>query len=501
MEPGPQQAGEYRQEHSCSECDAEKSSLLCPGYGTDAASAKRWPDRWQAFALGHTFHYSTIELPPGAQVPDLVEVLAAKGTEHIVLDSANAYVRLPKKAADVRGRYSIIALDVDEALRLEYQTGDGFATARLPCFPQKVSLEGYQSIWQLVAEFHRERRIESRYPLASPFFGGFMGYVTYEQGLEDIHVDFPRARDHCRPDLCLAWITKSLVVDHVRGLAMSSISGHSRRRREDGWRRQSRSCKTHIHGATARMRITKAECSVPLGFAKAVLATGEAWKSWPSWHLNQPTTKKRCGSASSTLPQESRTSSVLPSRQRFHLPSTIMAATRRRRKRGLSMCAASSSWQLYRALRSRQPAPFASYIRLGGATLVSSSPERFLQYDREGLCSMKPMKGTVRKSDEVQSLAQAKAILHVPKEEAENLMIVDLVRHDLHGICGPGNVSVPHLMTVEEYQSVFPDDHGCGRAVCRGRTMAESIAGTPAGRPRGKPAPWQHDGGPQEEEL
>jgi para-aminobenzoate synthetase len=68
---------------------------------------------------------------------------------------------------------------------------------------------------------------------------------------------------------------------------------------------------------------------------------------------------------------------------------------------------------------------------------------------------MRPMKGTVRKSAAVSTLAQAREILHVPKEEAENLMIVDLVRHDLHGICGPGNVSVPDLMRVEEYQSVF----------------------------------------------
>lgn len=68
---------------------------------------------------------------------------------------------------------------------------------------------------------------------------------------------------------------------------------------------------------------------------------------------------------------------------------------------------------------------------------------------------MRPMKGTVRKSAAVSTLRQAEEILHVPKEEAENLMIVDLVRHDLHGVCGSGNVTVPHLMKVEEYASVF----------------------------------------------
>jgi len=65
------------------------------------------------------------------------------------------------------------------------------------------------------------------------------------------------------------------------------------------------------------------------------------------------------------------------------------------------------------------------------------------------------MKGTVRKSPEVSTLEQATALLDIPKEKAENLMIVDLVRHDLHGVCGSGNVSVPRLMVVEEYKSVF----------------------------------------------
>lgn len=68
---------------------------------------------------------------------------------------------------------------------------------------------------------------------------------------------------------------------------------------------------------------------------------------------------------------------------------------------------------------------------------------------------MRPMKGTVRKSETVSTLADAERILHVPKEEAENLMIVDLVRHDLHAVCGAGRVAVPDFLRVEEYQSVF----------------------------------------------
>jgi len=115
----------------------------------------------------------------------------------------------------------------------------------------------------------------------------------------------------------------------------------------------------------------------------------------------------------------------------------------------------SIAWSLYKKLRTRQPAPFASFIRLGTATLVSSSPERFLKWNSAGKCELQPMKGTVKKSSAVSTLAQANFLLQIPKEQAENLMIVDLARHDLHGICGSGHVTVPKLMVVEEHASVF----------------------------------------------
>ena len=74
-------------------------------------------------------------------------------------------------------------------------------------------------------------------------------------------------------------------------------------------------------------------------------------------------------------------------------------------------------WTLYKDLRRRNPAPFGAYIRLGGSTILSSSPERFLSWDRKGHCQMRPIKGTVRKSKQM-TYERAKAILNTSKERA-----------------------------------------------------------------------------------
>ncbi|KAJ4306536.1 hypothetical protein N0V88_001340 [Collariella sp. IMI 366227] len=112
---------------------------------------------------------------------------------------------------------------------------------------------------------------------------------------------------------------------------------------------------------------------------------------------------------------------------------------------------------------------------------VNLSDQRFLTYDRSGRCSMRPMKGTVRKSDVCSTLAQAEKILHVPKEEAENLMIVDLVRHDLHGVCGAGQVTVSDLWDDEQVVvngEEGPETHEVWRIGAGG---AVTILSTPEG--------------------
>jgi para-aminobenzoate synthetase component 1 len=112
--------------------------------------------------------------------------------------------------------------------------------------------------------------------------------------------------------------------------------------------------------------------------------------------------------------------------------------------------------QLYARLRSLSPAPFAAYLGLPEATLLSSSPERFLRLDAARRAESRPIKGTRPRAASPEADARLRrALAESAKDRAENLMIVDLVRNDLGRVCETGSVEVPELGAVEAYANVF----------------------------------------------
>ncbi|WP_241331822.1 chorismate-binding protein [Burkholderia cenocepacia] len=111
---------------------------------------------------------------------------------------------------------------------------------------------------------------------------------------------------------------------------------------------------------------------------------------------------------------------------------------------------------LYRRLRARQPVRYGALIALpGGAWVVSCSPELFVEKQGDVLRA-RPMKGTApRSADPGEDAAAAVFLASDPKNRAENVMIVDLLRNDVSRIARTGTVKVPALFSVEPYASVW----------------------------------------------
>jgi para-aminobenzoate synthetase component I len=112
-------------------------------------------------------------------------------------------------------------------------------------------------------------------------------------------------------------------------------------------------------------------------------------------------------------------------------------------------------WDLYKRLRTINPAPFAAYLEADGATIMSASPERFLRVAPDRTVETRPIKGTSpRGISPEHDAALGQALIESEKNRAENLMIVDLLRNDLSRVCAPGSVRVPELFHLENYPTV-----------------------------------------------
>jgi len=108
-------------------------------------------------------------------------------------------------------------------------------------------------------------------------------------------------------------------------------------------------------------------------------------------------------------------------------------------------------------LAGESPAPFAGWLNLGDLALVSNSPERFVTLDaaRDFRIETRPIKGTRRRGETAgEDLALIAELQASGKDQAENLMIVDLMRNDLARISPAGAVQTPELFAIETFVNV-----------------------------------------------
>jgi para-aminobenzoate synthetase len=327
------------------------------------------------------------------------------------------------------GRFSIIGLQEASSTHVRYSTSTNFlqiTSGSNVTFRTKVASSEVFTILETLVQSRRG----SGGPSLSPFWGGFIGFVSYEAGLETIDVTPPEPSQE-RPDVWFVFIERSIVLDHVEGrLYVQTL------RQDD-----------HEWLAATKTLLSSSERSNLDG------TTTTTAPKHPAQIVTQP---NRADYSAKVLACQSH----LRAGSSYELCLTDSTSIR----------TPESAWSLYQRLRAANPAPFSAYLNFAGVSaddsdgrampssdsvnIVGSSPERFFSWTRSGACQFRPIKGTVKKTPTT-TRAMAEELLKSPKEQAENLMIVDLIRHDLSGVQGVADIHVPRLMVVEEYATVY----------------------------------------------
>ena len=144
--------------------------------------------------------------------------------------------------------------------------------------------------------------------------------------------------------------------------------------------------------------------------------------------------------------------------------------------------------ELFMALRRAQPGGYAAFIDTGEVQVLSVSPELFFDWDGERILT-RPMKGTAPRGSTPEEDAALAAQLHAsPKERAENVMIVDLIRNDLSRVAQPFSVRVPHLFQLQALPSVWQMTSDVEARTRAGTTLADVFAALfPCGSITGAP--------------
>jgi len=266
-----------------------------------------------------------------------------------------------------------------------------------------------------------------------------MGYISYEAGLETISVEpHESVANSSIPDINFAFVHRSIVMDHATGQTyVQSLLPN-----DSSWI-------AHVGQTIENMTRQRDRASEPCTTRNDSSITRELRDSLEM--------EKRLGLSQICTPEERhyrnkvlKCQDSLAAGDSYELCLTDETIIKVPKIDGKGV----NAWSLYKKLRRKNPAPYGAYLHLSNATVVGTSPERFLKWDREGNCQFRPIKGTVKKSPTMTREA-AYNILNSSKEQAENLMIVDLIRHDLSGVIGAERCSVPKLMTVEEYEHVY----------------------------------------------
>ncbi len=237
-----------------------------------------------------------------------------------------------------------------------------------------------------------------------PFQGGALGLFGYDLGRRFESLPEQAEADLHVPDMAVGIYRWALIVDHH--LQRVSLLSHDDPQQRLAWLEAQRAAPTMPFTLTSpwRSNMTREEYGEKFRQVQAYLQSGDCYQ------VNLA--------------------------QRF------------------AACYSGDEWQAFCQLNAANRAPFSAFLRLEESAVLSLSPERFIQLDDKQI-QTRPIKGTLpRLAETEQDAIQAETLRTSPKDRAENLMIVDLMRNDIGRVAKPGSVRVPELFVVEPFPAV-----------------------------------------------
>ncbi|USQ75877.1 aminodeoxychorismate synthase component I [Ornithinimicrobium cryptoxanthini] len=292
-------------------------------------------------------------------------------------------------------------------------------------------------------------RVSDAAELPGTFRPGFVGYLGYELKAE-LGGSAAHASPH--PDARLVMADRAVVVDHEEGTAHAVYLWDAKTQAEQvAWVETARAA---VDGSPQRptARILHSDSSVEREGAMQLRAGGGLKVDGAD-----------AGGELDADEDSARGEATFRHTQLQYLDLIAQCQREIRAGESYEICLTNTAtWPgrvdeatLAAGMREASPVPFAAWLRGPGTTVLSASPERFVSVSADGAVEARPIKGTrPRGTDPQADAALVEDLRTFVKDRAENLMIVDLLRNDLHRVCRPGSVHVPSIFEVETYATV-----------------------------------------------
>jgi anthranilate synthase component I len=296
-------------------------------------------------------------------------------------------------------------------------------------------------------------------PGVPPFFGGALGYVSYN-AVEQFH-DIPNGKKDPleMPEIFFLFVQTLVAFDNLKHTI--KVIDNVRIDKETNLQKA-------YNQATARIRkVISSLQKKPRGIEPRDLGEGNGKRKFRS-NLSPDAFKKAVDRAKDYIKAGDVIQVVLCQRLETETPT--------------------EPFEIYRALRFINPSPYMFYLELGDLRVIGSSPETMVRLTGD-IIELRPIAGTRRRgvtAEEEQTLEAD--LLADPKERAEHIMLVDLGRNDVGRVAKIGSVEVNELMAIERYSHVIHIVSNVRGQLAAGKTAFDLfVSAFPAGTVSGAP--------------